>query len=100
MSQNEEYDTEIIDDCDEQEYPEVPKMASREKLYSLHDIYADYLVEQLESGEVLSSGTLAAIGAFLKNNNITTDIAPQNTKMNLTSRITALLNDSREDLDD
>ncbi|MCI4435826.1 MAG: hypothetical protein JHC33_03325, partial [Ignisphaera sp.] len=54
----------------------------------------------LESGEVLSSGTLAAIGSFLKNNNITTDITPQSTKMNLTSRITALLNDSRQDLDD
>ena len=49
------------------------KKASMEKLSALHAALADYFLDSLESGEELSSGTLAAINAFLKNNDVTAD---------------------------
>lgn len=45
--------------------------ASMDKLNSLHDLLANYYSEILQGGDDLSSGELAAINAFLKNNDIT-----------------------------
>lgn len=48
--------------------------ANLETLNSLHGLIAQYYIEAIESGEELSSGTLAAINTMLKNNDITVDV--------------------------
>ena len=48
--------------------------ASLDTLHTLHGMIAQYYIEAIESGEELSSGTLAAINAMLKNNDITVDV--------------------------
>lgn len=65
--------------------------ASNKKLEALHDALANYFTEQLESGEELSSGTLAAINSFLKNNNITADVVESQPLQNLSYRIQDLI---------
>ena len=67
------------------------KKASMDKLNTLHDLIASYYAEDVESGEELSSGTLAAINAFLKNNNITADVVESEPLQNLSYRIKDLL---------
>ena len=67
------------------------KKATVQKLDGLHDLLANYFTQQLESGEELSSGTLAAINAFLKNNNITADVIESNPMQNLNYKIQELL---------
>lgn len=61
------------------------------ELHSLHKLIAEYYKEAIESGEDLSSGTLAAINTFLKNNDIKVDIAEQSDKQNLTHRLQDLV---------
>jgi len=65
--------------------------ATINKLDALHDALASYFTDQLESGEELSSGTLAAINSFLKNNNITADPVESQPLQNLSYRIQDLL---------
>jgi len=48
--------------------------ATIDKMNILHDLITTYYAEAIESGEELSSGTLAAINAHLKNNSITVDL--------------------------
>lgn len=71
------------------------KKASMEKLNALHDAIADYygavIMEALENEEQLSSGTLAAINAFLKNNDIKADIVESNPMQNMTYKLKELL---------
>jgi len=67
------------------------KKASIGKLEGLHDLLADYFIGQLDSGEELSSGTLAAINSFLKNNDISVDIVESNPLQNLTYKVQGIL---------
>ncbi len=61
------------------------------KLDGIHNLLAEYYTEQLESGEELSSGTLAALNAFLKNNNVTADVVESSPLQNLQLRISDLV---------
>ena len=70
--------------------------ASIDKLNVLHDLIADYYAEAIESGEELSSGTLAAINAFLKNNNITVDLVEESPTQNLTFKLQELMKENKE----
>ncbi len=65
--------------------------ASMKQMDGLHDLLALYFAEQLESGEELSGGTLAAINAFLKNNNITADVVESSPTQNLQMKISDLI---------
>ena len=61
--------------------------AKIDKLDMIHDKVATYYIEALDSGEELSSGTLAALNAFLKNNNITADVVESSPLQNLSFKI-------------
>jgi len=67
--------------------------ANLDLLYKLHKAQADYLLEYLESGEEVSSGTLAAVNTFLKNNEITVDMVEENSVMSLTQKFAELVED-------
>ena len=67
------------------------RKANMEELYELHKLIAEYYAEAIQSGEDLSSGTLAAINTFLKNNDIKVDIAEREDKQNLTFKLKELL---------
>ena len=67
------------------------KKASIDKLNGLHDLMATYFAEALESGEELSSGTLAAINSFLKTNEITADVVESSPTQNLTMKLRDLI---------
>ena len=75
--------------------------ASIDKLEALHDLVATYykeiLGDALEEGEVLSSGTLAAINAFLKNNDITVDVVEDSPTQNLSKELKLLIMDEQEE---
>ncbi|MBD3841413.1 MAG: hypothetical protein IE909_05930 [Campylobacterales bacterium] len=75
------------------------KKASMSKLHTLHDKLADYFIESLNSGEELSGGTLAAINAFLKNNNIVVDVVDSSPTKNLSLVLKDIIkNRNEEDL--
>jgi len=74
----------------------INKKAGINELSKLHGVFANYLTEELESGEELSSGTLAAINSFLKNNNITADITESEPLQNLQSKISKLMLDEED----
>ena len=61
--------------------------ANMELMNGLHSVMAKYYKEYmniaLEDGEEVSSGTLAAINTFLKNNNITVDMTESDDMMDL-----------------
>lgn len=67
------------------------KKANMEELYGLHKMIAGYYAEAIESGEDLSSGTLAAINTFLKNNDIKVDVVEAEGKQNLTFKLKELM---------
>ena len=71
--------------------------ATQAKLDKLHDPIASYYVSAVESGEELSSGTLAAINAFLKNNNVTADVVESSPLQNLTYKLQDILRQEREE---
>lgn len=71
--------------------------ATHEKLDRLHDAIATYYLEAVASGEELSSGTLAAINAFLKNNDITADAVESAPLQNLNYRLQDILKREREE---
>ena len=61
--------------------------ANMNLMNELHKItasyYKEYMAAALEDGEEVSSGTLAAINTFLKNNNITVDMVESDTMLDL-----------------
>ena len=70
------------------------KKASMAELNNLHLKINQYYLEMLDTGEELSSGTLAAINSFLKTNDITVDViegasAPGNMAFKLSQLIEA-----------
>lgn len=65
--------------------------ASMKEVEALHALLSNYYSELLESGEELSSGTLAAINTFLKNNEIKVDVADSNPLQNLSFKIKELV---------
>ena len=74
------------------------KKASLSKLHDLHRAIATYYIEAAESGEELSSGTLAAINSFLKNNDITVDVIEDSPTQNFTSKLRLLVQDREEEI--
>jgi hypothetical protein len=65
--------------------------ASMKEVEALHALLSNYYSELLESGEELSSGTLAAINTFLKNNEVKVDVADSNPLQNLSFKIKELV---------
>lgn len=65
--------------------------ATMSKMNELHDLIATYFITELESGEQLSSGTLAAINAFLKNNSITADVVESSPTQDLSVKFRDLI---------
>ena len=61
------------------------------ELHGLHKMIAEYYKEAIESGEDLSSGTLAAINTFLKNNDIKVDVVENSPGQNLTFKLNELI---------
>ena len=61
--------------------------ANMDLMNELHKVtaqyYKDYMGQALEDGEEVSSGTLAAVNTFLKNNNITVDMVESDEMMDL-----------------
>ena len=70
------------------------KKATQAKLDGLHDLLATYYTELLEEGDELSSGTLAAINTFLKNNNVTADIVESTPMQNMQYKLNTLLQEA------
>ena len=71
--------------------------ANLNELYDLHKLVAQYYMEALNSGEDLSSGTLAAINTFLKNNDIKVDVVEQSPTQNLTFKLQQLIEAAGEE---
>ena len=65
--------------------------ANKEQMYNLHRVIAEYYLEAVDSGEELSSGTLAAINAFLKNNDVTMDIVEDSPEQDLSKNLRLLI---------
>jgi len=65
--------------------------ANIQELQRLHKMIAEYYAEAIESGEDLSSGTLAAINTFLKNNEIKVDVVENSPGQNLTFKLRELV---------
>ncbi len=61
------------------------------ELHELHKLIAGYYKEAIDSGDDLSSGTLAAINTFLKNNDIKVDVVEGSPEQNLTFRLQSLI---------
>jgi ABC-type Zn uptake system ZnuABC Zn-binding protein ZnuA len=70
--------------------------ANKEELYALHKMVAEYYKAALESGEDLSSGTLAAINTFLKNNDVKMDVVEESPTQSLTFKLQQLIQASEE----
>ena len=73
------------------------KKADMDKLNNLHNLIADYYAEAIESGEELSSGFLAAVNAFLKNNNVTADISESEPMQDLQNKLRQLMQEDEGD---
>lgn len=72
------------------------RKANLDRLNDLHRVIAEYYIEAVvgglgEDGEELSSGTLAAVNAFLKNNDITVDVVEDSPAQNLSSKLQLLI---------
>ena len=65
--------------------------ANLKQLHDLHRVIAGYYIEAVESEEELSSGTLAAINAFLKNNDITVDVIEDSPEQDLSKNLRLLI---------
>ena len=65
--------------------------ANMKELHNLHKLIAGYYKEAIDSGEDLSSGTLAAINTFLKNNDIKVDVVEASPGQNLTFKLQELI---------
>jgi len=72
------------------------RKANLERLHDLHRVIAEYYIEAVngglgEEGEELSSGTLAAVNAFLKNNDITVDVIEDSPGQSLSNKLKLLV---------
>jgi len=74
------------------------KKANLDKLQDLHRYIAEYYIEAATSDEELSSGTLAAINAFLKNNDITVDVLEDSPEQSLSNKLQLLVMEKEEAL--
>lgn len=70
--------------------------ANLSALHNLHGAIAKYYLEAAEGDEELSSGTLAAINAFLKNNDITVDVIEDSPAKSMTNTLRLLIRDKEE----
>jgi len=61
--------------------------ANTKELEALHGLLAKYYSDALSEGEELSSGTLAAMNTFLKNNSVQMDVVESTPLQDLTSTI-------------
>lgn len=68
--------------------------ASLNKMNTLHDLIAQYYIDAVESGEELSSGTLAAINSFLKTNEIIVDVVEDSPATSLTFKLKELMKEN------
>ena len=61
--------------------------ANMDLMNELHGVvakyYKEYMADALADGEEVSSGTLAAVNTFLKNNNITVDMVESDDMLDL-----------------
>jgi len=71
--------------------------ANLSTLHTLHRKVAKYYIEAVESGEELSSGTVAAINTFLKNNDITVDVIEDSPTQNLTNKLQLMIMDKEKE---
>jgi ABC-type Zn uptake system ZnuABC Zn-binding protein ZnuA len=67
------------------------KKASINTLNELHELVAKYYIEIISTGEEVSSGTLAAINTYLKNNDITADVVESQPLQNLQYKLKELM---------
>ena len=72
------------------------RKANLDRLHDLHRVIAEYYIEAVngglgEEGEELSSGTLAAVNAFLKNNDITVDVLEDSPAQDLSNKLRLLI---------
>ncbi len=67
------------------------KKASIGQLNELHALVAEYYKEIISTGEEVSSGTLAAINTFLKNNDINADVTESQPLQNLQYKLKELM---------
>ena len=65
--------------------------ATMKEVEALHGLLAKYYTDMLDGGDELSSGTLAAINTFLKNNDIKIDVLNSNPMQNLSYKIKELI---------
>ena len=70
--------------------------ANMTEMYDLHRLVAEYYKDALTSGEDLSSGTLASINAFLKNNDVKVDVVESSPSQNLTFKLKELVEASNK----
>lgn len=65
----------------------------------LHNIvakyYKEYMADALEDGEEVSSGTLAAVNTFLKNNNITVDAVESDDMLDLGKQLREMVQEPK-----
>ena len=73
------------------------RKANKDELYKLHQAIAKYYIEAVESGEELSSGTLAAINSFLKTNEVIMDVVEDSPEQNLSNKLRLLVMEDREE---
>ena len=63
----------------------------------LHNVvanyYKDYMQTALDDGEEVSSGTLAAVNTFLKNNNITVDAVESDELLDLGKELRSMVSE-------
>ncbi len=67
------------------------RKANMAELEGLHKLIAGYYKDAVESGEDLSSGTLAAINTFLKNNEVKVDVVEASPTQNLSFKLQSLI---------
>ena len=60
--------------------------------------YKDYMETALDDGEEVSSGTLAAVNTFLKNNNVTVDIVESDELLDLGLELRNMVNKPQMEL--
>lgn len=72
--------------------------ASMQKLDDLHGMITEYYIRAIESGEELSSGTLAAINSMLKQNDITVDITSKKKETNMSDKLKLMLEKRNQEL--
>jgi len=74
------------------------RKANKDELYELHKAIAKYYLDAVDSGEELSSGTLAAINSFLKTNEVTMDVVEESPEQNLSNKLRLLVMNQEEEI--